>query len=96
VHRTTGEIRLLHTEDSTTRPPFSFSRDAETFTLFLESMRRYMGASWDPYPEESGAEYAYEFRMAELDPQALDEEAPSQEIWAHLFATITELGVYGY
>ncbi|GAA3181504.1 MULTISPECIES: SUKH-4 family immunity protein [Streptomyces] len=96
VHRTTGEIRLLHTEGDTTHPHFFFSRDAETFTVFLESLRRYMGASWDPYPEEAGAAYDYEFRMAELDPRALDEEAPSREIWGHLFATITELGVYGY
>ncbi|MFF9477602.1 SUKH-4 family immunity protein [Streptomyces sp. NPDC014733] len=96
VHRTSGEIRLLHTEGDTTHPPFFFSRDAETFTVFLESMRRYMGASWDPYPDEAGAEYDYESRMAELDPQALDGEAPSREIWGHLFATITELGVYGY
>ncbi|TSB21185.1 SUKH-4 family immunity protein [Streptomyces benahoarensis] len=96
VHRATGEIRLRHTDGDTVHPPFFLSRDAETFTLFLESLRRYMGASWDPYPEEAGAEYDYEFRMAELDPRALDAEAPSREVWAHLFATITELGEYGY
>ncbi|MEU3708952.1 SUKH-4 family immunity protein [Streptomyces catenulae] len=96
VHRASGGILLRHTEDGATPPPFPFSRDVETFTVFLESLRRYMGASWDPYPDEAGAEYDYESRMAELDPRALDEEAPSREIWGHLFATITELGVYGY
>ncbi|MFF0744042.1 SUKH-4 family immunity protein [Streptomyces sp. NPDC004111] len=71
-------------------------RDVETFTLFLENLRRYMSASWDPYPEESGAEFEYESRMERLDPEAFADGAPSREIWEQVFAAITVLGVYGY
>ncbi|WP_434596816.1 SUKH-4 family immunity protein [Streptomyces sp. A5-4] len=101
VHRATGVVHLRHSgaygaEADRPDPVFYFARDVETFTLFLENMRRYMGASWDPYEEETGAEFEYEDRMEDLDPRALAAEAPSREVWKHIFATITELSVYGY
>lgn len=93
VHRTAGTVHFVRPgEDTATR----LVRDVETFALFLENLRRYMNASWDPYPDESGAEYEYESRMEELDPEAFADEAPSREIWQQIFATITVLSVYGY
>ncbi|MEU8890610.1 SUKH-4 family immunity protein [Streptomyces sp. NPDC048442] len=93
IHRTTGVVHLAGPDDG---EAVYLSRDVETFTLFLENLRRYMNASWDPYPDESGAEFEYESRMQDLDPEAFADDAPSREIWDQVFATITALTVYGY
>ncbi|MGW7415294.1 SUKH-4 family immunity protein [Streptomyces sp. NPDC054863] len=109
VHRTTGVVHLAHPDGGDAGDAVHagdaagddgsagyLSRDVETFTLFLENLRRYMNASWDPYPDESGAEFEYESRMQDLDPEAFADDAPSREVWDQVFATITVLTVYGY
>ncbi|MFG2617588.1 SUKH-4 family immunity protein [Streptomyces sp. NPDC048507] len=75
--------------------PVRLTADAETFVRLLEAVRRFMGACWDPYPAEDGAA---EFRReaAALDPAVLDTAQPAGELWEHLFASVTELGVDGY
>ncbi|MFI0982291.1 SUKH-4 family immunity protein [Streptomyces sp. NPDC021093] len=102
VHRTTGVVHLAAPEDDEDDEDGGdgsavyLSRDVETFTLFLENLRRYMNAIWDPYPDESGAEFEYESRMQALDPEAFADDAPAREVWEQVFATITALTVYGY
>ncbi|MGW8353242.1 SUKH-4 family immunity protein [Streptomyces wedmorensis] len=74
---------------------FPLVRDLDSFVRFLEGVRRYMGACWDPYEGEDGVK-AFLRAMAEVDAGALAEGAPGAEVWEHLFASITELGVDGY
>jgi hypothetical protein len=54
-----------------------------------------MGACWDPYPGEEGVK-DFLRAMEAVDAGALAEGAPGAEVWEHLFASITELGVDGY
>ncbi|WP_405852011.1 SUKH-4 family immunity protein [Streptomyces sp. NBC_00090] len=98
VHPVTGAVSLRQ-PDGSHGPggdsPFPLVRDLEAFVRFLEGVRRHMGACWDPYPGEGGPE---EFlrAMAAVDAGALAEGAPGSQVWEHLFASITELGVEGY
>ncbi|MBD0716203.1 SUKH-4 family immunity protein [Streptomyces sp. CBMA370] len=72
-----------------------FARDLDAFVRLLEAVRRHMGACWDPYPGEGGAEIF--LRAArEVDGAALAEGAPGLPVWEHVFAAVTELGVDGY
>ncbi|MCX5389216.1 SUKH-4 family immunity protein [Streptomyces sp. NBC_00094] len=98
VHPVTGAVALRQPDGS--HGPggdaaFPLVRDLEAFVLFLEGVRRHMGACWDPYPGEEGAE-TFLREMAAVDAEALAEDAPGTEVWEHLFASITELSVEGY
>ncbi|MFG2835556.1 SUKH-4 family immunity protein [Streptomyces zaomyceticus] len=74
---------------------FPLVRDLEAFVRFLEGVRVHMGVCWDPYPGEEGVR-AFLRAMESVDAEALAEGAPGAEVWEHLFASVTELGVYGY
>ncbi|MER6097646.1 SUKH-4 family immunity protein [Streptomyces sp. NPDC001728] len=74
---------------------FPLARDLDAFVRLLEGVRRHMGACWDPYPGEAGVS-AFLRAMDAVDAGALAEGAPGAGIWEHLFASVTELGVYGY
>ncbi|WP_150259114.1 SUKH-4 family immunity protein [Streptomyces venezuelae] len=89
VHRVTGEVRMYQ------ESVIPLARDVAAFTGLLESVRRYMGACWSPYPAEDGIGAFHEAVRA-LDPGAQADGSPSAETWEHLFAAITELSVYGY
>ncbi|WP_426367150.1 SUKH-4 family immunity protein [Streptomyces sp. E-08] len=98
VHPATGAVRLRQPDGS--HGPggdaaFPLVRDLESFVRFLEGVRRYMGACWDPYPGEDGVR-DFLRAMEAVDAGALAEGAPGAEVWEHLFASITELGVDGY
>ncbi|MFB7586137.1 SUKH-4 family immunity protein [Streptomyces sp. NPDC056169] len=98
VHPVSGAVALRQPDGS--HGPggdaaFPLVRDLEAFVRFLEGVRRHMGACWDPYPGEEGAE-TFLRAMAAVDAEALAEDAPGAEVWGHLFASITELGVDGY
>ncbi|MDV9191542.1 SUKH-4 family immunity protein [Streptomyces sp. SR27] len=74
---------------------FPLARDLDAFVRLLEGVRRHMGACWDPYPGEAGVS-AFLRAMDAVDAGALAEGAPGAGVWEHLFASVTELGVYGY
>ncbi|MFC9701094.1 SUKH-4 family immunity protein [Streptomyces sp. NPDC056943] len=98
VHPMTGAVALRQPDGS--HGPggdaaFPLVRDLEAFVRFLEGVRRHMGACWDPHPGEEGPE-AFLRAMASVDAEALAEGAPGAEVWEHLFASVTELGVDGY
>ncbi|GEB55007.1 SUKH-4 family immunity protein [Streptomyces gardneri] len=98
VHPVTGAVALRQPDGS--HGPggdaaFPLVRDLESFVRFLEGVRRHMGACWDPYPGEEGAE-TFLRAMGDVDAEALAEDAPGAEVWEHLFASVTELGVDGY
>ena len=98
VHPVTGAVALRQPDGS--HGPggdaaFPLVRDLEAFVRFLEGVRRHMGACWDPYPGEEGTE-TFLRAMADVDAEALAEDAPGAAVWEHLFASITELGVDGY
>ncbi|MFE5710984.1 SUKH-4 family immunity protein [Streptomyces sp. NPDC056501] len=98
VHPVTGAVALRQPDGS--HGPggdaaFPLVRDLEAFVRFLEGVRRHMGACWDPYPGEEGPE-TFLRAMASVDAAALAEGAPGAEVWEHLFASVTELGVDGY
>lgn len=90
VDAETGRVLVSRNEEE----PFALARDTETFVRLLEAVRRYMGACWDPYPCEDGIGDFHE-EIAALEPAAL-EPGPAQELWEHVFASITELSVDGY
>ncbi|MFE2144478.1 SUKH-4 family immunity protein [Streptomyces sp. NPDC059456] len=94
VHPRTGAVSMVREGEG----PFPLARDTETFVRLLEAVRRFMGACWDPYPAEDGhGEFRCE--VAELEPGVLesdDPEEPGAAVWEHVFASITELSVYGY
>ncbi|MFF3417484.1 hypothetical protein ACFYW9_22685 [Streptomyces sp. NPDC002698] len=54
-----------------------------------------MGARWDPYPGECG-ERDFLDEAAALEPLSVNEEAPAQDVWGHLFAAVVELGPWGH
>ncbi|WP_314618004.1 SUKH-4 family immunity protein [Streptomyces stackebrandtii] len=98
VHPLTGAVALRQPDGS--HGPggdaaFPLVRDLEAFVRFLEGVRRHMGACWDPYSGEEGPE-TFLRAMASVDAGALAEGAPGAEVWEHLFASVTELGVEGY
>ncbi|MFF0473242.1 SUKH-4 family immunity protein [Streptomyces sp. NPDC004284] len=98
VHPGTGAVGMRQPDGS--HGPggdavFPLVRDLESFVRFLEGVRRHMGACWDPYPGEEGVE-DFLRAMEAVDAEALAEDAPGAEVWGHLFASITELGVDGY
>ncbi|MFE0648229.1 SUKH-4 family immunity protein [Streptomyces sp. NPDC059534] len=98
LHPVTGAVGLRQPDGS--HGPggdavFPLVRDLDAFVRFLEGVRRYMGACWDPYEGEDGVK-AFLRAMAEVDAEALAEGAPGAEVWEHLFASVTELGVHGY
>ncbi|MFK0225411.1 SUKH-4 family immunity protein [Streptomyces sp. NPDC090303] len=98
LHPGTGAV-LLRQPDGSHGPggdaPFPLVRDLESFVRFLEGVRRHMGVCWDPYPGEDGVR-DFLRAMEAVDAEALAEGAPGAEVWEHLFASITELGVEGY
>ncbi|MFE7515474.1 SUKH-4 family immunity protein [Streptomyces sp. NPDC057540] len=98
VHPATGAV-LLRRPDGSHGPggdaAFPLVRDLESFVRFLEGVRRHMGVCWDPYPGEDGVR-DFLRAMEAVDAGALAEGAPGAEVWEHLFASITELGVDGY
>ncbi|MEV7727919.1 SUKH-4 family immunity protein [Streptomyces sp. NPDC087917] len=75
--------------------PFPLARDTETFVRLLEAVRRHMGSCWDPYPAEDGVGHFHD-EVEALEPAALGPDGPTEELWGHVFASITELGVWGY
>ncbi|MFB7053963.1 SUKH-4 family immunity protein [Streptomyces vinaceus] len=94
LHPGTGAVSLVREDEG----PFPFARDAETFVRLLEAVRRFMGACWDPYPEENG-HGCFLYEVGRLEPDVLesdDPEEPGAAVWEHVFASITELSVYGY
>ncbi|MEV0412834.1 SUKH-4 family immunity protein [Streptomyces sp. NPDC050448] len=94
LHPETGAVSLIRDGEG----PFPFARDTETFVRLLEAVRRFMGACWDPYPGEYGRG-SFLAEVADLEPDVLesgDPAEPGAEVWEHLFASITELSVYGY
>lgn len=94
VHPETGAVSLIREGEG----PFPFARDTETFVRLLEAVRRFMGACWNPYPGENGCG-SFLAEAAELEPGVLesdDPEEPGAAAWEHVFASITELSVYGY
>lgn len=94
LHPQTGAVSLVREGEG----PFPFARDTETFVRLLEAVRRFMGACWDPYPGESG-HGSFRCEVAELEPDVLESEDPEEPgavVWEHVFASITELSVYGY
>ncbi|MFF4849293.1 SUKH-4 family immunity protein [Streptomyces sp. NPDC001194] len=94
LHPETGAVSLVREGEG----PFPFARDTETFVRLLEAVRRFMGACWDPYPEEDG-HGSFLAEVGELEPGVLesgDPEEPGAAVWEHIFASITELSVYGY
>ncbi|MEU8495634.1 SUKH-4 family immunity protein [Streptomyces lavendulae] len=91
VHPDTGAVWMVRNAEG----PFPFARDTETFVRLLEAVCRYMGACWSPYPGEDGTgDFLRE--AAALDPVTADTDTPGGRVWGHLFAAITELGVWGY
>ncbi|MFH9727302.1 SUKH-4 family immunity protein [Streptomyces sp. NPDC017254] len=98
VHPATGAVGLRQPDGS--HGPggdavFPLVRDLEAFVRFLEGVRVHMGACWDPYPGEGGVK-TFLRAMENVDAGALAEGAPGAEVWEHLFASVTELGVHGY
>lgn len=94
LHPETGAVSLVREDEA----PFPFARDTETFVRLLEAVRRFMGACWDPYPEENGYG-SFLCEVGKLEPDVLesdDPEEPGAAVWEHIFAAITELSVYGY
>ncbi|MEV6579694.1 SUKH-4 family immunity protein [Streptomyces sp. NPDC051582] len=94
LHPETGAVSLARNGEE----PFPFARDTETFVRLLEAVRRFMGACWDPYPQESGHS-SFLREVGGLEPGVLgsgDPEEPGAAVWEHVFASITELSVYGY
>ncbi|TVL91614.1 SUKH-4 family immunity protein [Streptomyces sp. SAJ15] len=98
VHRVTGVVYVWREDDAPEPGPyplFPLSRDVEAFVGFLEGVRRHMGACWDSYPNEPGRG-AFLGAMERLDSEALTEGTPAARVWEHVFASITELSVWGY
>ncbi|WP_314243752.1 SUKH-4 family immunity protein [Streptomyces kutzneri] len=89
VHRVSGAVYMYQ------ESVIPLARDVASFVGLLDGIRRYMGACWSPYPAEDGIG-AFREAMWALDSAALAHGSPSAETWEHLFAAITELGVYGY
>ncbi|MEU8773761.1 SUKH-4 family immunity protein [Streptomyces sp. NPDC048606] len=87
----TGELVMSRQEG----PTFRLARDAETFVRLLESVRRHMGSCWDPYPGEDGHGHFLR-EVTALEPTSVAPEGPARELWEHVFASITEIGVDGY
>lgn len=91
LHPGTGAVSLVREGEG----PFPFARDTETFVRLLEAVRRFMGACWDPYPEENGYG-SFLCEVEKLEPDVLesdDPEEPGAAVWEHVFASITELSV---
>ncbi|KUJ69611.1 hypothetical protein ACZ90_09780 [Streptomyces albus subsp. albus] len=98
VDRTTGAVYVRREDDEPEPGPypvFPLSRDVESFIRFLEGVRRHMGACWDRYPAESGTG-AFLDAMRGVDAEALEDGTPAARVWEHVFASITELSVWGY
>ncbi|MFJ3201162.1 SUKH-4 family immunity protein [Streptomyces sp. NPDC086989] len=94
VHPETGAVSLVHEGEG----PFPFARDTETFVRLLEAVRRFMGACWDPYPGEDGRG-SFRSEVARLEPGVLESDGaqePRAAVWEHIFASVTELSVYGF
>ncbi|MEV7616619.1 SUKH-4 family immunity protein [Streptomyces sp. NPDC089799] len=97
VDGTTGAV-LLRQPDATFgsggEEPFPLCRDTEVLVRFLEGVRRHMGSCWDGHEAEGGIS-GFRRSMRALDPEAIDGD-PSGEVWGHVFAGITELGIDGF
>ncbi|WP_329303701.1 SUKH-4 family immunity protein [Streptomyces sp. NBC_00659] len=91
VHPETGAVSMVRNGQG----PFPFARDTETFVRLLEAVYRFMGACWNPYPGECG-ERDFLAEVAALEPLTVNEEAPAQNVWEHLFAAIVELSAWGF
>ncbi|MFE3761326.1 SUKH-4 family immunity protein [Streptomyces sp. NPDC059104] len=91
VHPDTGAVWMVRNAEG----PFPFARDTETFVRLLEAVYRFMGACWNPYPGEDGTGNFLREASA-LDPVTADSDTPGGWVWGHLFASITELSVWGY
>ncbi|MFI2761787.1 SUKH-4 family immunity protein [Streptomyces echinatus] len=91
VHPETGAVSMVRNGEG----PFSFARDTETFVRLLETVYRFMSACWSPYPGEYGKR-DFLSEVAALEPLSVDEEAPAENVWEHLFAAILELSPWGF
>ncbi|MER7467787.1 SUKH-4 family immunity protein [Streptomyces sp. NPDC097981] len=91
LHPRTGAVSIIRDGEG----PFPLARDTETFVRLLEAVRRFMGACWDSYPGETGRG-SFLAEVAELEPDIVESDEPGAEVWEHLFASITELSVWGY
>ncbi|MFH7599021.1 SUKH-4 family immunity protein [Streptomyces racemochromogenes] len=91
VHARTGAVSMVRGGEG----PFPFARDTETFVRVLEAVYRFMGACWNGYPGEDGAR-DFLRETAALEPLTADGDSPAGDVWAHLFAAITELSPWGF
>ncbi|MFD7260445.1 hypothetical protein [Streptomyces sp. NPDC059874] len=58
-------------------------------------MYRFMGACWNSYPGENGKR-DFLREVAALEPLAVDEGSPAEDVWGHPFAAIVELSPCGF
>ncbi|MET9903809.1 SUKH-4 family immunity protein [Streptomyces sp. NPDC006446] len=91
VHPRTGAVSMVRNDQG----PFPLARDTETFVRLLETVYRFMGACWNPYPGED-SERDFLSEAAALEPLSVNEGTPAQDVWGHLFAAIVELSPWGY
>ncbi|WP_406376236.1 SUKH-4 family immunity protein [Streptomyces sp. NBC_00647] len=91
VHPQTGAVPMVRNDQG----PFPLARDTETFVRLLEAVYRFMGACWNPYTGEP-SERDFLTEVAALEPLSVNEEAPAQDVWGHLFASIVELSPWGF
>lgn len=101
LHRRDGTVHIsasVHESDAAGAAIVLLAPDLDFFTRCLEGVRRYMNASWHPYPGEGhmGEIFVMEMDGLAAPLELFDPDSPSGTIWGYFLAGITELDEEGF